>query len=146
MRFRQAFKLMQKGYSVKLPEWEGYWVWENNTIMMYCKDGRVLDIRETDDVEFTVNNINREDWETVLLNFDYNKSLTFGQAIEALKRGSRVTKKSWHKEGMFLELQKPDKYSKMTAPYIYITIDNDYRIPWHPSQADVLEEDWEVID
>lgn len=72
--------------------------------------------------------------------------LGFGIAIEALKQGKVVTKQSWHKSGMYLELQKPDRYSKMTAPYIYITIDNNYRIPWHPSQADVLEEDWVIIE
>ena len=71
---------------------------------------------------------------------------SFGDAIKYLKRGMKVTKKSWHKAGMYLELQEPDAHSKMTAPYIYITIDGDYRIPWHPSQADALEEDWIFAD
>jgi hypothetical protein len=72
--------------------------------------------------------------------------MNFGCAIEALKNGMKVTKKSWHKSGMFLELQVPDSNSKMTASYIYITIDGNYRIPWHPSQADILEEDWKVVE
>lgn len=62
--FSLVFRAMKDdGYKAKLPEWEGYWEWENNTIMMHCKDGRVIDIRETDDVEFTFGNIARSDWE-----------------------------------------------------------------------------------
>lgn len=74
------------------------------------------------------------------------EGMTFGLAVEALKTGKRVTKQSWHKQGMFIALQVPDYQSKMTAPYMYIVIDGDYRIPWHPSQADVLEEDWMIVE
>ena len=73
-------------------------------------------------------------------------TFNFGEALKYLKRGMKVTKQSWHKSGMYLELQVPDAHSKMTAPYIYITIDGTYRIPWHPSQADALEEDWMFAD
>lgn len=70
----------------------------------------------------------------------------FGDAYKFLERGLRVTKKSWHKAGMFLTMQRPDEHSKMTAPYVYITIDGDYRVPWHPSQADMSEKDWVLYE
>lgn len=78
--------------------------------------------------------------------FRSTDGLDFGLAVEALKQRQRVAKQSWNKSGMYLELQEPDQYSKMTAPYIYITIDGDYRIPWHPSQADILEDDWMIVN
>jgi hypothetical protein len=64
LKFGQALKLMQEGEKVKLPSWGGYWCWdkEKETVMMHCKDGRVLDIRETRDVGFTLNNINSNEW------------------------------------------------------------------------------------
>lgn len=73
--------------------------------------------------------------------------MTFGFsiALEYLKKGYKVSKKSWHKEGMYIQMQKPTKESEMTGSYLYITIDNDYRNPWHPSQADMLEDDWVVV-
>ena len=63
MNFNKAYYLLRQGNLIKLPSWKGYWLWENNTIMMYCKDGRILDIRETDDVSFTFNNIVSDNWE-----------------------------------------------------------------------------------
>jgi len=57
MEFREAFKAMRAGKKVRLPSWSGYWAWENGTIMMHCHDGRVLDIRNTDDPAYTFTNI-----------------------------------------------------------------------------------------
>lgn len=65
MEFREAYEQMKKGKKVKLPEWEGYWCWENNTIMIHCKDGLVLDIRETEDVNYTFGFICRNDWQVI---------------------------------------------------------------------------------
>lgn len=159
MRFEQAFERMKQGAKVKLPSWGGYWCWdaEKETIMMHCRpqdtdkgQGPVLDIRETQRVDYTLQNILSDEWmiadegNTPVLGGE--STFSFGDAIKYLKRGLKVTKKSWHKSGMYLELQIPDDHSKMTAPYIYITIDGNYRIPWHPSQADALEEDWVFVE
>lgn len=62
MKFNEAYLLMRQGRKIKLPEWQGYWAWENNTIMLHCSDGVVMDIRETDDVSYTFGFICREDW------------------------------------------------------------------------------------
>ncbi|MDJ8948957.1 Thoeris anti-defense Tad2 family protein [Clostridium perfringens] len=67
MKFGLALKAMKEGKKVKLPEWKGYWIWDNEkeSIFMHCKDGTVLDIRKTQDVYFTFSNVAREDWEVV---------------------------------------------------------------------------------
>ncbi|WP_338630582.1 hypothetical protein [Clostridium baratii] len=67
MKFGLALKAMKEGKKVKLPEWGGYWKWnsEKESIFMYCEDGKVLDIRETQDVYFTFSNVAREDWEVI---------------------------------------------------------------------------------
>lgn len=62
MKFNEAYVLMRQGKKIKLPEWKGFWAWENNTIMLHCGDGVVMDIRETDDVSYTFGFICREDW------------------------------------------------------------------------------------
>lgn len=66
----------------------------------------------------------------------------FGEAIELLKRGSRVARTGWNGKGMYLALQKPDEHSKMTLPYIYMYTAQGDRVPWLASQTDLLSEDW----
>lgn len=44
MFFKEAYEALKQGAIVKLPEWAGYWRWEDNSIKMHCKDGKVLDI------------------------------------------------------------------------------------------------------
>ena len=76
--------------------------------------------------------------------------MNFGQALEALKLGSRVSREGWNGKGLWLELQRPDEHSKMTLPYIYINYPSDAkttpgaRVPWLASQTDMLAEDWSI--
>lgn len=81
-------------------------------------------------------------------------TLSFGEAINHLKTGERVRRSGWNGKGIFIALQSPDANSKMTWPYLYIdstglqTKNEDApknRVPWAPSQTDMLSEDWEVI-
>ena len=70
----------------------------------------------------------------------------FGQAIEALKQGKRVTRQGWNGKGMFLELQVPDAHSKMTLSYIFMYTACKNRVPWLASQTDILSNDWCILD
>lgn len=65
LSFREAWFQLLNGKKIKLPSWEGYWIWENNTIMMHCKDGKILDIRETDNPAFTFSNVASDKWQVV---------------------------------------------------------------------------------
>jgi len=70
MNFKDAFKAMKTGAKVKLPSWGGYWYWdaEKQSIMIQCRPkdngekGDLLDIRETQMVEYTMSNILSDDW------------------------------------------------------------------------------------
>lgn len=57
MNFAEAWKRLRQGDKVKLPSWSGYWAWENETIMMYLRDGNVLDLRDTERPEYTFTNM-----------------------------------------------------------------------------------------
>jgi hypothetical protein len=81
--------------------------------------------------------------------------MDFGIALQYLKQGHKVARKGWNGKGIFIKLQRPDEYSKMTHPYIFIDTtglqtDNPHapksRVPWLASQTDMLAEDWQVID
>lgn len=88
------------------------------------------------------------------------KGLTFGQAIEALKEGKKITRSGWNGKGMFLYFVPAASYPPSTqvatddfngnnVPYrSYIamkTAQGDV-VPWVASQSDILEDDWEVIE
>ena len=89
------------------------------------------------------------------------EALTFGLAIEALKKGLKVERDGWNGKGMFLYFVGADSYPVKTnaaashfglnslVPYrAYIamkTVDNDV-VPWVASQTDVLAEDWRIVE
>lgn len=77
--------------------------------------------------------------------------MDFGKALHELKCGRQVAREGWNGKGIFIELQRPDKNSKMTSPYIFIDTtglqtDNKAapksRVPWLASQTDMLADDW----
>lgn len=78
--------------------------------------------------------------------------LNFGDALNCLKNGKKVARIGWNGKGLWLELQRPDEFSKMTLPYIYINYPQDAqntpgaRVPWLASQTDMLAEDWVIVE
>ena len=63
MNFASAFISLQRGHKIRRKHWKGYWILENNEIMMHCYDGRILNIRESEDILYTLENIACDDWE-----------------------------------------------------------------------------------
>ena len=72
--------------------------------------------------------------------------LTFSEALDKLKQGNKIARKGWNGKGMWLNLQVPDEYSKMTLPYIYMKTADNHQVPWLASQTDLLCEDWIVVN
>ncbi|OWY39345.1 hypothetical protein CEK28_08475 [Xenophilus sp. AP218F] len=88
------------------------------------------------------------------------EALTFGLAIEAMKRGHRVARKGWNGKGMFLFLVPGSRFNVSRPPLLGIYPEGteinycphiDMRtadgkiVPWLASQTDVLAEDWELL-
>jgi hypothetical protein len=72
--------------------------------------------------------------------------MNFGQALALMKDGFKVTRKDWKRgRNISLEIQFPDKYSKMTKPYIYMNKDED-KFPCDLSCESLLAEDWEIVE
>lgn len=78
-------------------------------------------------------------------------AMSFGHALVALKAGAKVARAGWNGKGLWLELQVPDKHSKMTLPYVYLNYPDDSaftagaRVPWLASQTDMLADDWQIV-
>lgn len=85
--------------------------------------------------------------------------MNFGQAIESLKEWKKVCREGWNGKGMFLYYIPANSYPTMTevakkefgdmvpyGAYIAIKTAQNYIVPWVASQADVLAEDWQIVD
>lgn len=62
MLFKEAYRAMKEGSKIRRQEWKGYWEWKHETIIIHCWNGEVLDIRNTDNIGGTIENIIAEDW------------------------------------------------------------------------------------
>lgn len=68
-----------------------------------------------------------------------------GFATNALWDGQKVFRRGWNGKGMYLQLQVPDRGSKMTLPYVYMRTADNNLVPWLCSQTDLLANDWEIF-
>jgi len=88
-------------------------------------------------------------------------AMTFGLAVEALKRGARVARTGWNGKDMFVYLVPAASYPVQTGaakahfgegsmvPYnAYLALKgvDDTVSTWAPSCSDALAEDWRVLE
>ncbi len=88
--------------------------------------------------------------------------MDFGLALQALRVGRRVARAGWNGKGMFLVLVPGTpqvKFSEGTpyrnsglvqadiAPHIdMFTAQGNFQPGWLASQADMLADDWQIVD
>jgi hypothetical protein len=87
--------------------------------------------------------------------------MNFGQALDAIKLGKRVARSGWNGKNMFLYLVPGSQFAVNRAPllgifpegtqvtyhpHIDMMTAQGYVVPWLASQADLLSEDWVLVD
>ena len=167
MKFTEALENMKRGIPMKLPSWGGYWFWdpERETIMMKCRKidsetGKdLLDIRETQRVEYTLANILSDEWvpateeNTTILGG--TPTFSFGDAIKYTKRGFKVKRQGWNGKNQHIELARnisyvaPDgtvqncNHEAIGNMAIAFVGTSGVQMGWLASQADMLAaDDW----
>lgn len=81
--------------------------------------------------------------------------MNFGQAIEALKEGKKVSRSGWNGKNMYLYYVSANEYPAITEiakqefgemvpyrDYIAMKTAQGNIVPWVASQTDILAEDW----
>ena len=82
--------------------------------------------------------------------------LNFGQALEAIKTGSKIARIGWNGKNMWLALIKANDYdiSPETSiipggttllPWIGMKTATGEFVPWLASQTDILADDWCIL-
>jgi hypothetical protein len=87
--------------------------------------------------------------------------MNFSDALNAIKDGRRIARSGWNGKDMFLFLVQGSRFTVNRAPLLGIypegaVIDyhahidmktaQGYVVPWIASQADLLAEDWVIVD
>ena len=164
MDFGAAFMAMKSGAKAKLPSWGGYWYWdeEKQTIIMHTKEGKELDIRETEKVEYTLCNILSNEWQIAdeqnCPELGGINTFNFGEALKYLKRGMKVARQGWNGKKQYIELASNIGYVNATGEVVNCEHDaignkaiafvgtSGVQMGWLASQADMLAEDWVFVD
>ena len=164
MNFLDALNQMKKGIPMKLPSWGGYWCWDpkKETVVMYTKDNQRLDIRETQRVEYTLQNVLSDEWDvangenTPILGG--TATFGFGDAVKYMKRGLKVKRQGWNGKNQHIELAASISYKNAGGEIINCMHDaignkaiafvgtSGVQMGWLASQADMLAEDWMFVD
>lgn len=76
--------------------------------------------------------------------------MNFGDAITALKDGKKVARSGWNPLNTWIILVPTSNvvlsFSAPIRPWIGMHNADGTFVPWHPSQVDVLAENWLVIE
>lgn len=135
MKFKEAFELMKNGAKIKLPSWGGYWYWddEKKTVIMHTKDGKEMDIRETERVIYTLSNILDDGW---VLADEENCPELGGMATFGIELATNVSFKTPNDE--VINVDHVDMGNKAIAFHGTSGV----QLGWLASQSDMLSEDW----
>lgn len=163
MIWNEAFKAMKKGAKVKLPSWGGYWFWDidQQTIMMHTKDGKDIDVRSTENVDYTFTNICSDEW--IFATGENCPALggmnmfSFSEAIKQVKKKRKVTRllhgTEWHLQLAYgdysFALGREECRFTSGDAIIVLVHDGDKDVcerekaeQYVPTQEDMLAEDW----
>lgn len=169
MNFKEAFENMKHGIPMKRKSWGGYWYWDDDkkTIMIRCRPkdgdaGELIDIRDTERVEYTLMHTQETDWEIADSNncpvLGGEATFSFGDAIKYVKRGLKVARKGWNGKHQYIQLATGISYKTMYGEIVncdHKCIGNmaiafvgtsGVQIGWLASQADMLAEDWVFVE
>lgn len=163
MTFKEAFEAMKHGAKVKLPSWAGYWFWSvpTQSILMHTKDGKDIDVRSTECVDYTFTNICSDEW--IFATGENCPALggmnmfSFSEAIKQVKKKRKVTRilheTEWHLQLAYgdysFALGREECRFASSDAIIVLVHDGDKDVcgrekaeQYVPTQEDMLAEDW----
>ena len=63
MNFASALFSLRRGHKIRRKHWTGYWQLENREVIMHTHDGRSINVRNSEDMLYTIENMACDDWE-----------------------------------------------------------------------------------
>lgn len=76
--------------------------------------------------------------------------MNFSDALKGIKAGMAMRRVGWNGKGLYVAIHRPTDGGHMNLPFLFLGYPDDApttpggRVPWHPSQTDILADDWEI--
>ena len=71
MNFASALFAMERGHKVRRSHWSGYWYIKDGELLIHCYNGQELNLRDSEDMVYTLRNISCDDWKILPRTADY---------------------------------------------------------------------------
>ena len=77
--------------------------------------------------------------------------MTFGLAIEAAKRGHKITRRKWGGANRYVEIavytrRSDEKGNTDSSPAFVFVSTSGVQVGWAPTQVDMMVEDWKIVE
>ncbi len=162
MKFHEITNALDAGKKIKLKNWrKAYWYLKDNKLINHDEEGKEYPV---DEIVF-LGGIWAAvgDWEVIEDEeehpyIDEVPLYSFGEAIEYLKKGKRVAREGWNGKNQYIELAMAISYKTPAGEIVnceHAAIGNSaiafvgtsgVQLGWLASQADMLAEDWMLVD
>ena len=77
--------------------------------------------------------------------------MNIGEAVQQLKNGRKIQREGWHGKNMWIEFTDPDWIgdNSKIRQHSFITLimpNGEHQPGWNASTADLLADDWQIVD
>lgn len=162
MKFSEVTNTLDAGKKIKLKNWKNaYWYLKDKKLINHEEEGKEYPVEEI--IFFGGLWAAKGDWEVIEDDeehpyIDEVPLYSFGEAIKYLKKGKRVAREGWNGKNQYIELATAISYKTPTGDIVnceHAAIGNaaiafvgtsGVQMGWLASQADMLAEDWMLVD
>lgn len=163
MKFNEVEKSLKEGKKIKLKSWKNaYWHYdkEKDTIMNHFEEDGSPEVPIAELFPHFLIWMTRDTWEVVGEESAAVPSDTysFGDAINFLKAGKKVARKGWNGKNQYIQIATGISYKAASGEVVNCEHDaignkaiafvgtSGVQMGWLASQADMLAEDWYVVE
>ena len=162
MKFAECSAALHEGKKIKLSTWKNaYWYVKDGVLINHFEGGQELPTSDLFPRDLLM--VMDDRWEIVEDKDDNKKptpsdTISFGDAINFLKVGKKVARKGWNGKNQYIQIATGISYKAASGEIVNCEHDaignkaiafvgtSGVQMGWLASQADMLAEDWYVVE
>ena len=162
MKFAECSAALHEGKKIKLTTWKNaYWYMKDGVLINHFEEGQEVPTSDLFPRDLLM--VMDDRWEIVEDKDDNKKptpsdTISFGDAINFLKAGKKVARKGWNGKNQYIQIATEISYKAASGEIVNCEHDaignkaiafvgtSGVQMGWLASQADMLAEDWYVVE
>ena len=162
MKFAECSAALHEGKKIKLTTWKNaYWYMKDGVLINHFEEGQEVPTSDLFPRDLLM--VMDDGWEIVEDKDDNKKptpsdTISFGDAINFLKAGKKVARKGWNGKNQYIQIATGISYKAASGEIVNCEHDaignkaiafvgtSGVQMGWLASQADMLAEDWYVVE